>query len=48
MIAHHLSTIRKADYIYLIEDGIIKEDGTWNSLLKMDDGIFRKRYNAQS
>ena len=48
MIAHRLSTIRKADYIYLIEDGIIKEDGTWNSLLKMDDGIFRKRYNAQS
>ena len=48
MIAHRLSTIRKADYIYLIEDGIIKEDGTWNSLLKMDDGIFRKLYNAQS
>ncbi len=48
MIAHRLSTIRNADYIYLIDDGVIKESGTWNSLLKMDDGIFRKLYNAQS
>jgi len=48
IIAHRLSTISKADYIYLIEDGIVKESGTWNSLLKKEDGIFKELYNAQS
>lgn len=48
VVAHRLSTIRKADYIYLIEKGLLEEDGTWDSLLKKEKGRFRELYKLQS
>jgi len=41
IIAHRLSTIENADYIYLIDEGQILESGTWNDLLKNQNGYFR-------
>lgn len=48
IIAHRLSTIKNADFIYFIEDGRIKEAGTWDALLEMDNGRFKRLYEAQS
>lgn len=33
-IAHRLSTVRNADYIYVLEEGKIVEEGTWDRLLE--------------
>ncbi len=47
IIAHRLSTIKNADYIYLIDEGQILESGTWNELLKKEEGWFRDICEAQ-
>ena len=36
MIAHHLSTIKDADVIYVMGDGLVLESGTHDNLLKAD------------
>jgi ATP-binding cassette subfamily C protein len=41
IIAHRLSTITKADYIYLLQDGLIAEEGKYDELLKAD-GVFAR------
>jgi len=46
VIAHRLSTIINADKIYVIEDGIVKEEGSHDELLKRE-GIYAKYYNLQ-
>ena len=46
VIAHRLSTILKADQILVISDGVIKEQGTHDELLKMN-GIYRNLYETQ-
>jgi ATP-binding cassette subfamily C protein len=40
MIAHRFSTIKNADYIYLIDDGKIVGSGSWDELLKNKKGRF--------
>ena len=47
IIAHRLSTIKNADYIYLIDQGQILESGTWDELLKIEEGWFRDICVAQ-
>ncbi|MDY9922938.1 ABC transporter ATP-binding protein [Methanobacterium sp.] len=47
MIAHRLSTIKNADYIYLVEGGNILESGTWDELLKKENGWFWDICEAQ-
>ncbi|WP_048190973.1 ABC transporter ATP-binding protein [Methanobacterium sp. SMA-27] len=47
IIAHRLSTIKNADYIYLIDEGQILESGTWDELLKKEEGWFRDICEAQ-
>jgi ABC-type multidrug transport system fused ATPase/permease subunit len=39
-IAHRLSTIRKADCIYVMEEGKITESGTFDELMEIDNGVF--------
>ena len=45
VIAHRLTTVRHADYIYVFDDGKIAESGDFDGLLARR-GIFRRMYNA--
>lgn len=46
VVAHRLSTIRKADCIFVIDDGIIKEAGSHEELMKLQ-GAYYQLYQAQ-
>ena len=47
VITHRLSTIKNADQIYVIEDGRVRECGTWSSLLARPTSRFRALATAQ-
>ena len=47
VIAHRLSTIRNADKILVIDDGRIVEEGSHESLLQTDNGLYRKLTELQ-
>ncbi|MBK0380361.1 ABC transporter ATP-binding protein [Mucilaginibacter segetis] len=47
VIAHRLSTIQSADKIIVLDHGEIKEIGTHQELLRIDDGFYRKLYDLQ-
>jgi ABC-type multidrug transport system fused ATPase/permease subunit len=46
VIAHRLSTVRKADWIYVIDQGRIREQGTHNELLRQK-GMYFDLYERQ-
>lgn len=46
IIAHRLSTVTRADYIYVLENGIILEEGT-REALAIADGSYRSFVNRQ-
>ena len=46
IITQRLSSIKKADYIIVLEDGVIAEEGSHDHLLELD-GIYRKLYDTQ-
>lgn len=46
VIAHRLSTIEKADRILVIDEGVIKEEGTHKELLR-EEGIYHGLFMAQ-
>lgn len=43
IIAHRLSTVKNADYIYVIENGSIVEEGT-HDILMLKNGAYKKMY----
>jgi len=45
IIAHRSTTIMQADYIYLIENGIVKDEGTYKELDAK--GLIKEDFNAQ-
>ncbi|OWZ07162.1 Multidrug resistance protein ABC transporter [Phytophthora megakarya] len=47
IIAHRLSTIRNAEHIYVFGDGGIVEDGTHDSLINIEQGVYRRLYLVQ-
>ncbi len=47
LIAHRLSTVRRADLIYVVEDGAVVEWGDWRALCAKLDGRFRTWCVAQ-
>lgn len=46
-IAHRLSTIQNANNILVMHKGGIREQGTHQELIKVEDGIYRKLYELQ-
>ena len=48
VIAHRLTTIRRAQQIYVIDNGAIAEAGTHDELLQREDGIYRKLHDMQA
>lgn len=47
MVAHRLSTIKHADQIYVLNDGIIKESGSHDQLLELG-GIYHALWSVQT
>ena len=47
VIAHRLSTIQNADKIIVLDHGEIKEMGTHQELLRIEQGYYRKLYDLQ-
>ena len=47
IIAHQFSTIKNADEVYVLEDGIIVEKGSYEALLNKG-GIFTSLWEAQT
>jgi ATP-binding cassette subfamily B protein len=46
-IAHRLSTLHKADRLFVIENGKLAECGTHSELLARPDGVYRRLYQLQ-
>jgi len=47
VIAHRLSTIRNADRIIVLEKGLVRESGTHQQLLSIDDGLYKSLNKLQ-
>ncbi|GAL85611.1 xenobiotic-transporting ATPase [Sporocytophaga myxococcoides] len=47
VIAHRLSTIRNADKIVVLEKGLVKECGTHDELIHLDNGLYRNLNKLQ-
>ena len=45
-VAHRLSTIKDVDRIFVMHDGVIAEEGGYETLMKLD-GIFAKLARRQ-
>lgn len=46
-VAHRLSTLRKADRIFVIDKGEIAEEGTHSELLAIEDGKYNRLHRMQ-
>ena len=46
-IAHRLSTLKRADRLFVAEDGRLTEQGTHDELLSISDGTYRKLHIMQ-
>ena len=47
VIAHRLSTIRNADQIIVLEDGRVKESGTHQELITIEEGLYKNLNRLQ-
>lgn len=47
-IAHRLSTIRNSDSIIVLDDGRIAEQGNYNELIAIENGVFRNLVKNQT
>jgi subfamily B ATP-binding cassette protein MsbA len=48
IIAHRLSTVRRADFIVALERGLVAEIGTHEELVTRPDGVYAKLYALQT
>jgi ABC-type multidrug transport system fused ATPase/permease subunit len=48
VIAHRLSTIRKADKIIVIDKGHVRESGTHEELIQLENGLYRSLSRLQT
>ena len=44
IIAHHLSTVRKANRIIVLKEGKITEEGSHDELMQIENGVYRHIY----
>jgi ATP-binding cassette subfamily B protein len=47
IIAHRLSTVRRADCIFVVKDGAVVESGTHAELLERENGLYRTHSELQ-
>jgi ABC-type multidrug transport system fused ATPase/permease subunit len=47
VIAHRLGTVRNADNIIVLNDGLVAEEGTHEELLAKEGGQYREMWNMQ-
>jgi len=47
-IAHRLSTIKSADQIAVLDKGQVAEIGSYQDLMKINDGLFRRLVERQT
>ncbi|MFI5204211.1 MAG: ABC transporter ATP-binding protein, partial [Flavobacteriales bacterium] len=47
VIAHRLSTVRNADTILVLENGVIRETGNHGELVQLENGIYKKLSSLQ-
>jgi ATP-binding cassette, subfamily B, multidrug efflux pump len=47
VIAHRLSTVRRADAIIVLERGVVREVGRHDELLARPNGIYARLYSLQ-
>ena len=45
IIAHRLSTLKKCDKIFLLEKGEIKDQGTFDELIKINENFYKNASN---
>lgn len=48
VIAHRLSTIRKMDRIIVIQSGKVLEEGSHDTLIAKEGGLYQKLWNLQA
>lgn len=48
VIAHRLSTIRNADNIAVLSQGTVAEFGSFNDLMSLSEGVFKKLVERQT
>lgn len=48
MIAHRLSTVKNADRVYVLDNGRVVEEGSYNELRTRENGEFREMVEMQS
>ncbi|XP_055878829.1 ATP-binding cassette sub-family B member 10, mitochondrial-like [Biomphalaria glabrata] len=48
IIAHRLSTIKSADKIVVIDEGQVKESGSYDQLISLPQGLFKKLVERQT
>jgi subfamily B ATP-binding cassette protein MsbA len=48
VIAHRLATIRRANCIYVVDDGTITESGKHDELIQREGGTYRKLHDIQA
>ena len=46
-IAHRLSTLKRANRLFVVDDGRLTEQGTHEELLAIPDGTYRKLHDMQ-
>ncbi|GMF37045.1 unnamed protein product [Phytophthora lilii] len=47
VIAHRLSTVRRADKIVVVNAGHVVEEGPHDELVRIEDGVYRRLYTIQ-